>query len=204
MLKQNGKRVQYQRNIVNEMLSLDVHNTQGMEFDLCQITGRVQAGHLKEDANEKCVLHASWFKQSATCISRVGGMQEWSCPSEAEYICPPHASIRLSRLLFMENEQCNSTDRLYRDNRRSGWMDNNALISGTAWHQEDPSGACAIGMHLAKNHEESFTAVAKDVLGLQTTNTKGTIECKAMIQYSNITINQPVLYCSQARLLHHK
>jgi hypothetical protein len=37
ILKQKGKRVQYQRNIVDEMLSLDVHNTQGMEFELCQI-----------------------------------------------------------------------------------------------------------------------------------------------------------------------
>jgi hypothetical protein len=75
--------------------------------------------------------------------------------------------------------------------------------SGTAWHQDDPLGACAIGMHLAKNHED-FTAVAKDVLGLQTTNTMGTIECEAMIQDSNITINQFSSYCSQARLLHHK
>jgi hypothetical protein len=71
---------------------------------------------------------------------------------------------------------------------------------GTACHQDDPLGACAIGMHLAKNHEEDFTALAKDVLGLQTTNTMGTIQCKAMIQDSNITINQFSSYCLQACL----
>jgi hypothetical protein len=43
---------------------------------------------------------------------------------------------------------------------------------------------------MAKNHEEDFKAVAKDVLGLQTTNIKGTIECEAMIQDSNMSFNQ--------------
>jgi hypothetical protein len=52
------------------------------------------------------------------------------------------------------------------------------------------SEAYAMGMHLARNYEEDFKAVAKDVLGLQTTNTMGTIKCEAMIQDSNITFNQ--------------
>ena len=32
ILKPKGERLQYQRNIVDEMLSLDIHNTKGMEF----------------------------------------------------------------------------------------------------------------------------------------------------------------------------
>jgi hypothetical protein len=52
------------------------------------------------------------------------------------------------------------------------------------------SEAYAMGVHLARNYEEDFKAVAKDVLGLQTTNSMGTIKCEAMIQDSNITFNQ--------------
>ncbi len=55
---------------------------------------------------------------------------------------------------------------------------------------ESVSGAYAVGMQMAKNHKEDFRAVAKDVLGLQTTNIKGTIECEAMIQDSNMSFNQ--------------
>jgi hypothetical protein len=82
----------------------------------------------------------------------------------------------------------------------AGWI----TFLGTAWHQDDPSGACAIRMHLAKNHEEHFTAVAKDVLGLQTANTMGTIDCEAMIQDSNITINQFSTVRRHVSWLHHK
>jgi hypothetical protein len=65
--------------------------------------------------------------------------------------------------------QCNSTDRLIETIVVvAGWI----TFSGMAWHQDcHLSGrVCAIGMHLAKNHEEDFTAVAKDALGLQTGN----------------------------------
>jgi hypothetical protein len=45
--------------------------------------GWVQVGHSKEDAKEKCVLLAScFFKHICPWL---GGMQEWSNPSEAEY-----------------------------------------------------------------------------------------------------------------------
>ena len=250
-----------------------------------------------QHAKAETWLPASWLKR---IFSRVGAMQEWSCPSEAKCVHPPCASISLSRLLFMECDavskvledylatmkpapvpkamttpatpspalarsalpsvtpgaqteepantvstsltpmldsfvgsrdkgdkkkldgvlletvstlapgrdhrtipvtstngkqslitvvpQCNSTDGLIETNCHSGWMDN--IIR----HCIAPGGpilaANAVGMHLAKNHEEDFMAVAQDVLGLQTTNTMGTIECKAMIQDSNITFNQ--------------
>jgi predicted nucleotidyltransferase len=55
---------------------------------------------------------------------------------------------------------------------------------------ESVSRAYAVGMQMAKNHKEDFKAVAKDVLGLQTTNIIGTIECEAMIQDSNMSFNQ--------------
>jgi hypothetical protein len=58
---------------------------------------------------------------------------------------------------------------------------------------ETVSGAYAVGMQMAKNHKEDFKVVAKDVLGLQTTNIIGTIECEAMIQDSNMSFNRSSL-----------
>jgi hypothetical protein len=46
--------------------------------------GRVQAGHSKEDAKEKCVLLASWFLVQAHLAS--GRHAKWTCPSDAEYM----------------------------------------------------------------------------------------------------------------------
>jgi hypothetical protein len=98
ILKQKGKRVQYQRNIVNEMLSLDVHNTQGMEFELCKIMDES-----KQVTRKKMPKKNVYFLHLGSSTSAHG----WeACKNGAaqvrQNICPPCASIHLSRLLFME------------------------------------------------------------------------------------------------------
>jgi hypothetical protein len=64
------------------MLSLDIHNTQGMEFELCQIKDESKQVTQKKMPKKNGYFLRCWFKH----ISRVGGMQEWSCPSDAEYM----------------------------------------------------------------------------------------------------------------------
>jgi hypothetical protein len=94
ILKQKGK-----RNIVDEMLSLDVHNTQGMEFELCQITDES-----KQVTRKKMPKKNVYFLRLGSSTSSARGWE--ACKNGAaqvrQNICPPHVSICLSRLLFME------------------------------------------------------------------------------------------------------
>ena len=98
ILKPKGERLQYQRNIVDEMLSLDIHNTKGMEFELCQITDES-----KQVTRKKMKKKNVYFLRLGSSTSARG----WeACKNGAaqvrQNIRPPRASISLSRLLFME------------------------------------------------------------------------------------------------------
>ena len=84
ILKPKGERLQYQRNIVDEMLSLDIHNTKGMEFAPCEITDESRKVTRKKLKKKTVYFLASRLEH---ICSRVGAVQEWSCPSETK--CAP-------------------------------------------------------------------------------------------------------------------
>jgi hypothetical protein len=100
----------------------------------------------------------------------------------------PVASTNGKQSLITVVPHCKSVDGLIETNRHSCWMD--TIFRHCIAQGESISGGYAVGMQMAKKNKEDFKAVAKDVLGLQTTTIIGTIECKAMIQYSNMSFNQ--------------
>jgi len=98
ILKPKGERLQYQRHIVDEMLSLDTHNTEGMEFTPCEIIDDSRMVTRKKK-KKKTVY---FLRLGSSASSRGWEACKNGAAQVRQNVRPPRASISLSRLLFME------------------------------------------------------------------------------------------------------
>jgi hypothetical protein len=98
ILKPKGERLQYQRHIVDEMLSLDTHNTEGMEFTPCEIIDDSRMVTRKKKTKKTVYF----LRLGSSASSRGWEACKNGAAQVRQNVRPPRASISLSRLLFME------------------------------------------------------------------------------------------------------